>query len=80
VKDAAVVGLQDPSRGEVPICFVELKEEVEWDEQAVRAFVRDKLPPYKVPSEFRVVEMLPRNPTGKIMRRALAELLKAESA
>jgi acyl-coenzyme A synthetase/AMP-(fatty) acid ligase len=26
------------------------------------------------------VEMLPRNPTGKIMRRALAELLKAESA
>ena len=80
VKDAAVVGLQDPSRGEVPICFVELKEDVEWDEQAVRAFVRDKLPPYKVPREFRVVEALPRNPTGKIMRRALSELLKAEGA
>jgi long-chain acyl-CoA synthetase len=80
VKDAAVVGLHDPSRGEVPICFVELKEGVEWDEPAVRAFVRDKLPPYKVPREFRVVEMLPRNPTGKIMRRALSELLKPEGA
>ncbi len=44
----------------------------------MRAFVRDKLPPYKVPREFRVVEALPRNPTGKIMRRALSELLKAE--
>jgi acyl-coenzyme A synthetase/AMP-(fatty) acid ligase len=40
--------------------------------------VREKLPPYKVPREFRVLEMLPRNPTGKIMRRALSERLKAE--
>jgi len=78
VKDSAVVGLQDPSRGEVPICFVELKDDVAWDEQDVRAFVREKLPPYKVPREFRVLEMLPRNPTGKIMRRALSERLKAE--
>jgi len=78
VKDSAVVGLQDPSRGEVPICFVELKDDVAWDEQDVRAFVREKLPPYKVPREFRVLEMLPRNPTGKIMRRALSERIKAE--
>jgi long-chain acyl-CoA synthetase len=77
VKDSAVVGLQDPSRGEVPICFVELKDGAAWDEHAVRAFVREKLPPYKVPREFRVLEMLPRNPTGKIMRRALSERLKS---
>jgi acyl-CoA synthetase (AMP-forming)/AMP-acid ligase II len=78
VKDSAVVGLQDPSRGEVPICFVELKDGAAWDEAAVRAFAREKLPPYKVPREFRVLEMLPRNPTGKIMRRALVERLKEE--
>jgi len=76
VKDSAVVGLHDPSRGEVPICFVELHEGAEWDEHAVRAFVRERLPPYKVPREFRVLEALPRNPTGKIMRRALSESLK----
>ena len=75
VKDSAVVGLQDPSRGEVPICFVELKDGAAWDEASVRAFAREKLPPYKVPREFRVLEALPRNPTGKIMRRALVELL-----
>jgi long-chain acyl-CoA synthetase len=78
VKDSAVVGLQDPSRGEVPVCFVELKEGAAWDEHAVRAFVREKLPPYKVPREFRVLEALPRNPTGKIMRRALVERLAAK--
>jgi acyl-coenzyme A synthetase/AMP-(fatty) acid ligase len=55
-----------------------LKEGAVWDEHAVRAFAREKLPPYKVPREFRVVEALPRNPTGKIMRRALSERLKAE--
>jgi len=75
VKDSAVVGLHDPSRGEVPICFVELHEGQAWDEPAVRAFVREALPPYKVPREFRVLEALPRNPTGKIMRRALSERL-----
>lgn len=77
VKDSAVVGLQDPSRGEVPVCFVELKDGAAWDEHAVRAFVRERLPPYKVPREFRVLESLPRNPTGKIMRRALSERLRS---
>lgn len=77
VKDSAVVGMHDPSRGEVPVCFVELKEGVAWDEHAVRSFVRDRLPPYKVPREFRVLDALPRNPTGKILRRALVELLKS---
>jgi long-chain acyl-CoA synthetase len=75
VKVSAVVGLHDPSRGEVPVCFVELHEGQAWDEPAVRAFVREALPPYKVPREFRVLEALPRNPTGKIMRRALSERL-----
>ena len=75
VKESAVVGLRDPSRGEVPVCFVELRDGAAWDEHAVRAFARDRLPPYKVPREFRVLEALPRNPTGKVMRRTLAERL-----
>ncbi|MFO0963142.1 MAG: AMP-binding protein [Phycisphaerales bacterium] len=78
VKEAAVVGLTDPSRGEVPIAFVELREGAAWDEADVRSFVRQALPPYKVPREFRVLEALPRNPTGKVLRRALAEKLRAE--
>jgi long-chain acyl-CoA synthetase len=75
VRDSAVVGLKDPSRGEVPVCFLELREGSPWDEAALRAFVRERLPPYKVPREFRVLDALPRNPTGKILRRVLAERL-----
>ena len=77
VRDSAVVGLKDPSRGEVPVCFVELREGAAWDEAAVRAFVRERLPPYKVPREFRVLDALPRNPTGKILRRVLSERLSS---
>jgi long-chain acyl-CoA synthetase len=76
IKASAVVGLPDPSRGEVPIAFVELHENTEWDDASVRAHCREKLPVYKIPKEFRVLDALPRNATGKVMRRSLAEQLK----
>lgn len=71
VRDSAVIGMQDESRGEVPIAFVELEEDVELDEAGIRSFVRERIAPFKVPREIRAVEALPRNPTGKIMRREL---------
>lgn len=80
ISDAAVVGQRDPSRGEVPIAFVELIEGAEIDPSEVRAFCRDVLPPYKVPREIRVLEALPRNPTGKIQRRALLPMLEEGDA
>jgi long-chain acyl-CoA synthetase len=75
VSDAAVIGQADPSRGEVPIAFVELLEGASIDPAEVRAFCREILPPYKVPREIRVLDALPRNPTGKIQRRALIPML-----
>lgn len=78
IKASAVVGLPDPARGEIPVAFVELHEGVTWDEAAVRAHCRDKLPVYKVPRDFRVLDALPRNATGKVLRRALSEQLKAK--
>lgn len=71
VHASAVIGMPDPSRGEVPLAFVELTEGAEFDEAGLRSFCRDRLPGYKVPREIRAVEALPRNPTGKIMRREL---------
>ncbi|MBL9141145.1 MAG: AMP-binding protein [Phycisphaerae bacterium] len=79
VKASAVVGLPDPARGEIPVAFVELHEGAAWDEASVRAHCREKLPVYKVPRDFRVLDALPRNPTGKVMRRALSEQVKAEA-
>jgi acyl-CoA synthetase (AMP-forming)/AMP-acid ligase II len=56
----------------VPLAFVELHEGATFDEHAVRAWCREHLPGYKVPREFRVLAAMPRNPTGKVMRRALS--------
>ena len=71
VKDSAVIGKSDGLRGEVPIAFVELVEAEDFDEQSVRNWCRESLAQFKVPREVRVMDALPRNPTGKILRRAL---------
>ena len=71
VKDAAVIGMQDPTRGEVPLAFVELHEGAAFDPAALQHHCRATLPAYKVPREIRRRATLPRNPTGKILRRAL---------
>ena len=72
VHASAVIGRPDDSRGEVPIAFVELEEGASFDEAALRKHCRDGVAGFKVPKEIRHLEKLPRNPTGKIMRRALS--------
>ncbi len=74
VHASAVIGVMDDVRGELPWAFVELKEGERFDEVALRHWCREHLAGYKVPREIRVVEKLPRNPTGKIMRRELRAL------
>lgn len=79
IKHSAVVGLADPMRGEVPVAFVELEGGEDggsaFDEQAVLTLCRDHLAGYKVPKDIRILDALPRNATGKILRRELHKLL-----
>jgi len=75
IKDCGVIGITDPMRGEQPVAFVELKEGETFDPQSILSLCRSKLANYKVPAEIRHLESLPRNPTGKIMRRELKKLL-----
>ena len=72
VKDAAVIGMADGMRGEVALAFVELKEGAVFDEGALKSWCREHIAGFKVPREIRLVSELPRNPTGKIMRRKLS--------
>ncbi len=72
VHASAVIGISDPSRGEVPIAFVEMEEDAEFDPAALRSHCRNLIAQFKVPREIRLLEKLPRNPTGKIMRRELS--------
>jgi long-chain acyl-CoA synthetase len=77
VADVAVVGKKDQSRGEVVFAFVVPKEpSVKPDE--LRSFCRDQgLVNFKIPKEISFVQELPRSPTGKVLKRQLAEKANA---
>lgn len=71
VRDSAVVGKTDGMRGEVPVAFIELNDDCQFDEADLRSFCRDRLAQYKVPREVKVMDELPRSGMGKILRRHL---------
>lgn len=75
VSASGVVGKMDPMRGEVPVAFIELKEGAVFDETALRQHCRRSLAGYKVPESIVRLDALPRNPTGKVMRRELKKLV-----
>jgi long-chain acyl-CoA synthetase len=74
IKEAAVVGVPDPRRGEQPFAFVSAKEGVAIDSKALQQFVRERLADYKVPKHVNVMPALPRNATGKILKTELRKL------
>ena len=69
VSDAAVVGRPDPRTGEAPVAYVVADAALDVDELA--AFVGARVSAYKRPATIRVVEQLPRTPSGKLLRRQL---------
>jgi long-chain acyl-CoA synthetase len=73
VKEAAVIGVPDPRKGELPVAFVAPAEGVTLEEKAVLQFLRQNLADYKVPKYVVFVPALPRNPTGKILKTALRQ-------
>ena len=76
VAEAAVVGKKDPGRGEVVAAFVIAREGQQVQPDDLREFSRQQgLAQWKVPREVLVVNELPRSPTGKVLKRELAEKL-----
>jgi len=71
VEEAAVIGIPDQVKGELPMAFVRLKENMEITDDELKKYCRRKLAGYKVPNKFEFVEDFPRNTTGKILKRAL---------
>lgn len=73
VLDAAVIGakLPAPSAEEVAQAYIVLKKGATLTAEDVRAWVRKHLAAYKVPQEAFFLDSLPRNPTGKIIRRLI---------
>ncbi|MEO6952967.1 MAG: AMP-binding protein [Polyangia bacterium] len=80
VQDAAVIGVPDKEWGESLVAYVVLAHDHETDADTLRAFVGVTLADYKRPRRVFFVDELPRNPTGKILKRELRARYAEQSA
>ncbi len=78
VRDCGIVGHRDPEAGEIPCAFVVLREGHNGNGKIADelcGYVGERLTHYKQPREVRFVNSIPRNPSGKILRRILRDEL-----
>jgi len=71
IRETAVVGVTDPVRGEIVSAFIVLAEGAEFDLKEFKSFLQKNLAHYKVPRKVIQLPELPKNATGKIMKKEL---------
>jgi acyl-CoA synthetase (AMP-forming)/AMP-acid ligase II len=78
VADAAAIGVDDDDFGQRLRAFVVKAEGKDASEEDLKGYVKQNLARYKVPREIVFVEEIPRNATGKVLKRELAERQPAD--
>jgi long-chain acyl-CoA synthetase len=73
VAEAAVIGVPDPTRGEVPKGFAVLASKGAADASELRMYLHDNLAPFKIPKEIVLVDELPKNAMGKVLKIRLRD-------
>ena len=73
IADVAVIGVPDDKWGEVPMALVVRKPDTQVTEQEIISFARERLAGFKTPKSVDWVDSLPRNPSGKILKKVLRE-------
>ncbi|KMS86614.1 class I adenylate-forming enzyme family protein [Prauserella rugosa] len=71
VREAAVVGVPDPYRGETVKAFVSLRPGARADSDELTAFCKQRMAAYKYPRQIEILDELPKTVTGKLLRREL---------
>ncbi|XP_013183548.2 uncharacterized protein LOC106129506 [Amyelois transitella] len=81
IRDAGVVGLPDPTAGELPLAFVVKQPGSDVTEREIQEFVAEKLSnPKHLRGGVRFVSEIPKNPSGKILRKILKTMIKRTKA
>jgi long-chain acyl-CoA synthetase len=73
IKEAAVVGMTDKFKGEVPKAFIVLKENESLSQTEVIRYLRESLALFKIPKFVEFRQVLPKTATGKVLKRQLRE-------
>ena len=73
IKEAAVVGIPDKLRGQAICAYIVSEDGGQKDKRMIRKYLLSKIAPYKVPKEFVFCDRLPRNNTGKVLKKVLRE-------
>ncbi len=69
--DAAVIGVEDPDFGQRLRAFAVVLDGQQVTEEQLTAYLRERLARYKLPREVVFLDTIPRNPTGKVLKRQL---------
>jgi fatty-acyl-CoA synthase len=77
VADVAVVGVSDERWGETVVAMVSLTDDASITLEDVRAYAATRLARYKLPTRLKIVELVPRNPSGKLDKLTIRRLVES---
>ncbi len=73
IHDFAVAGIPEEEYGEIPAAFIVLKKGKRMSLKDLKFYLSGRIASYKIPKKLYILESIPRNPSGKILRRELRE-------
>ena len=76
IKDCAVVGIPDDEWGELVVAALVSGRDEPWDSNQLDAWIRERMPAYRVPRKYLVVGDLPRNAMGKVTKKEVKKLFE----